>query len=303
MNAIDLFAGCGGTTEGATQAGARVLWAGNHWRAAVDTHALNHPGTIHACQDLRQAAWRDLPTHDLLLASPSCTGHTHARGKERPGHDDARSTAWAVVSCAEHHRPRFLLVENVTALRSWVLYPAWTLALRALGYSLREHVVNAADCGVPQSRERLLVVGARGSMFAPDLGAPREERIPCASIIDWSAGRWSQIDRPGRAAATLERVKEGRRRFGDRFVVAFYGAEKGGRSLAKPLGTITTRDRFAVVDGPRMRMLLPDESRAGMGFPPGYLLPADGKLATFMLGNAVPPPMARWAVSRLMGVA
>ena len=72
MDAIDLFAGAGGFTTGATAAGVRVVYAANHWRAAVDAHAANHPDVTHACQDPHQADWHKLPRHDLLLASPSC---------------------------------------------------------------------------------------------------------------------------------------------------------------------------------------------------------------------------------------
>lgn len=51
--AVDLFAGLGGLTEGAEQAGARVAVALNHWQFAVDVHSLNHPDTVHVCQDAR----------------------------------------------------------------------------------------------------------------------------------------------------------------------------------------------------------------------------------------------------------
>ena len=92
MRAIDLFAGLGGNSEGARQAGVKVGWAANHWQSAADVHADNHPDTQHACQDLHQADWTRVPTHDLLMASPACQGHTHARGKERP-HRKALVTA------------------------------------------------------------------------------------------------------------------------------------------------------------------------------------------------------------------
>src|SRR5476651_865283 len=114
MTAIDLFAGLGGWTLGAEWAGLRVVWAGNHWRATVDIHAANHPHTVHACQDLAQADWHSIPRHDVTLASPACQGHAHARGIDRPHHDAARSTAWAVVECCEVHRPAVCVVENVT---------------------------------------------------------------------------------------------------------------------------------------------------------------------------------------------
>lgn len=54
VTATDLFAGAGGSTTGATQAGARVVIAANHWRLAVDTHQANHPDTQHDCADISQ---------------------------------------------------------------------------------------------------------------------------------------------------------------------------------------------------------------------------------------------------------
>lgn len=297
MVAVDLFAGLGGWTEGATQAGARVAWAANHWQAAVDWHAVNHPGTVHACQDLHQAAWPDVPAHDLLLASPACQGHTKARGKERPHHDATRSTAWAVVSCAEYHRPATVVVENVVELRAWALYPSWCDAMRRLGYHLEEHVIDAADVGVPQNRVRLYVVASLGRLRRVALG--RVAPVPASSIIEWSRYPWSPIDRPGRAAATLARIARGREEQGRTFLLSYYGSTVTGRSLDRPIGTITTRDRYALVDGDRMRMLQPSELRAAMGFPATYQIPADHKTAVHLLGNAVCPPVARAIVEAL----
>jgi DNA (cytosine-5)-methyltransferase 1 len=65
-----------------------------------------------------------------------------------------------------------------------------------------------------------------------------------------------------------------------------------GGDEVRPLGTISTRDRWAVIDGDRMRMLTTDECRAAMGFPAGYRLPAAHAQAVHMLGNAVCPPVA-----------
>ena len=127
---VDLFAGSGGFSEGGRQAGVKVLWAANHCPIAVDCHSRNHHGTEHACQDLHQANWSLVPRHSLLLASPCCQGHTRARGKDKPQHDASRSTAWAVVSCCEYHRPREFIVENVPEFREWALYPAWQSAMQ-----------------------------------------------------------------------------------------------------------------------------------------------------------------------------
>lgn len=288
MRAVDLFAGAGGFSIGAKMAGCRVVWAANHWRSAVDVHAANHPDAIHVCQDLHQADWSQVPEHDILLASPACQGHSRARGKERPHHDAQRSTAWAVVSALEYHRSPIAIVENVVEFVRWALFPAWCDAMSALGYARALYVIDSADHGVPQHRKRLFIVLTR-SKRPLHLDLPIRDHVPATSIIRMSEGNWSPVDRPGRSQATLARIQSGRRAHGNRFLIAYYGNEKGGRSIDRPIGTITTRDRWAIVDGDRMRMLMINEARDAMGFPSDYRLPANRKEAMHMLGNAVPP--------------
>ena len=294
MRAIDLFAGAGGFTTAAGMAGVRVVWAANHWREAVEVHASNHPEVEHVCQDLQQADWARVPAHDLLLASPACQGHSRARGADKPHHDVTRSTAWAVVACAEFHRPAALVVENVPEFARWTLYRVWWRALTTLGYRLAACVMDAADAGVPQNRQRLFVVGSLSRL--PVIRPPALAHVPASAVVDFGAGDWSPVARSGRAASTLARVHNGRREFGRRFLVAYYGSEDGGRDLARPLGTVTTRDRWALIDGDRMRMLRVDELRAAMGFPATYRLPSSHKAAVHMLGNAVCPPVAAHAI-------
>lgn len=290
MKAVDLFAGAGGFSTGAVLAGCDVVWAANHWPEAVEWHSKNHPGSRHLCRDLHQADWSRVPAHDLLLASPCCQGHSRARGKNagNPQHDASRSTAWAVVSAVEYHRPAVVVVENVPEFMQWQLYPAWEAAMAALGYTASPHVVDAADLGAPQNRMRLLLVMTKSS--APlQVDLPKEKHRPAASFVDFGAGKWQPIEKPGRAKATLERVRNGRAAHGDRFLMSYYGNSKSGRSLDRPVGTITTRDRWAVVDGNRMRMFSRFECRDAMTFPSSYQLPEQHRLAVHMLGNAVPP--------------
>jgi DNA (cytosine-5)-methyltransferase 1 len=304
VKAIDLFAGAGGFSTGARMAGVDVAWAANHWPAAVAVHAENHPDTEHACQDLQQADWTQVPAHDLLLASPACQGHSRAKGKERPHHDAQRATAWAVVSAAECHRPAFVLVENVPEFARWTLFPAWCSAMHALGYAISPMILDAADHGVPQHRRRLFIVGTR-SQHPIELRLPRREHAPASNVIDFNAGTWSPVQRTGRSAKTLQRIAAGRAVHGDRFVMPYYGSGSGlsGRSLARPLGTVTTLDRWAVVDGNRMRMLTADEYRGAMGFPTEYRLPKRHRDAVHMLGNAVCPPVARDVINELRKAA
>ena len=304
MKAIDLFAGAGGFSTGAGMAGIDVVWAANHWPAAVAIHSANHPGAEHACQDLHQTNWRDVPAHDVLLASPCCQGHSRARGKANgnPQHDDSRSTAWAVVSAAEYHRPTAFVVENVPEFTKWALYPAWCAAMDALGYCMTPMIVDAADHGAPQHRERLFIVGVRGK-YPLMLELTKRAHIPAASFIDFNAGKWSHI--ADKVPTTQRRVASGRRTFGERFVMPYYGGGSGltGRCINRPVGTITTKDRWGVVKGDRMRMLSAQECRAAMGFPADYILPAKHADAVHMLGNAVCPPAARDVITALLEAA
>jgi DNA (cytosine-5)-methyltransferase 1 len=300
IRVADSFSGIGGFSTGAVMAGCEVVWAGNHWQSAVDYHTLNHPDVAHDCQDLQQKNWHELPFRDIHLASPSCQGHTPARGKDMPRHDAARATAWAVVSALEVNRPEAGLVENVPAMLDWVLYPAWVMALQKLGYSVAPHIVDAADFGVPQNRVRVMIAITR-SKNPIQLNLPKCDHVPISRVIDFDAGKWSLVDKPRRSAATLSRVARGRQRFGDRFLAPFYSSGSGltGRSLDRPIGTLTTIDRWAIVKGEHMRCLSRFEARDAMSFPKNTTLPDNHKLAIHLLGNAVPPLTAQKVISAL----
>jgi DNA (cytosine-5)-methyltransferase 1 len=178
---------------------------------------------------------------------------------------------------------------------TWQLFPAWKSALEALGYSLAPHVLDAADHGIPQNRVRAFIVVTR-SRSPLWLKLPKREHVAAEAILT-NAGQWSPIRRM--CPNTRARIKAGRARHGSRFLIAYYGNEKGGRSTSRPIGTITTRDRWALVDGDRMKMLSADECRAAMGFRPDYIVPTSSTLTKHMLGNAVCPPVAADIITAL----
>jgi DNA (cytosine-5)-methyltransferase 1 len=301
VRAIDLFAGAGGFTTGAERAGARVVWAANHWALAVETHAANHPGVAHSCQDLHQVDWSTVPRHELLLASPACQGHSNARnGHRRRYHDSLRATAWAVVSCAEVHLPRVLVVENVVGFERWKLFPIWREALERLGYRTTVQVLNAADFGVPQARKRLFIVGSRGRALVLRPGRCRHRAAD--TFIDWSAGEWERV-RDSRSPLVHRQWKNGRRVHGRRFLFAYHTCKFRGVSRELPIGTITTKRSWGLINGDRYRTLTTDEYRGAMGFSASYRLPARSEDALKMLGNAVPPPLAAGVIRQILEAA
>jgi len=290
VRAVDLFSGAGGFSEGARLAGMDVVACVNHWRTACDTHDANFPHMRATCQDAALMDPRDLPVFDVLLASPACQGHSPARGKDRPHHDATRATAWCVVNTVEVTKPRLFIVENVPAFLKWTLYRSWAEALRLLGYSLSQNILDAADFGVPQQRERVYIVGVKHGT-AKWLRSPGITHQPAESFLD-TDGAWSDVNKPGRAAATLDRIRESRARYGRRFLLPYYSAATHGRPTSRPIGTVTTKDRYALVDGDRMRMLTVAEYGRAMGFRKDYIVTGTRADQVKQLGNAVCPPVA-----------
>jgi len=302
VKAIDLFAGWGGFTLGATQAGAEVLYAANHWPIAVDVHSRNHPATQHECQDLRQADWTRVPQYDLLLASPACQGHSSAsQPKRRQYHDAMRSTAWAVVDCADVTEPAAIVVENVPAFTRWRLYPVWLEALSRLGYKMREHRVLATHHGVPQRRDRLFLVGLRnGCHVALPLHLGAEPAF--AACID-PDGTWRDIVDAG--ADARARMVSASARFRGQPCLVNHVTGHRGIPLTEAIRTITTKAQWTLVHGARYRWLTTRELARGMGFPDSFTWD-DSITRTDALrgiGNAVCPPVARDIVSAVKEAA
>jgi DNA (cytosine-5)-methyltransferase 1 len=290
---IDLFAGAGGTSEGAAMAGVNIAWAANHNPVAVEYHAKNHPSTKHICQDLQQADWSLIPCHDVLFASPCCQGHSRAAGvvlKTKKA-DKSRSTAWAVVNCLEVHETPVAVIENVPDFLKWTLYAAWAFAMEKLGYTLSTNLVNLSSLGGPQNRERVIIIATR-SVKPFELILPQREIVTARSFIDLSydGHAWDKVS--NRVIATQNRVANGRKKFGDVFLDAAYGSATSGRSLDKPLGTVTTVNKHSLVIGDEMRALTVSEQAAAKTFREDYVWPKPKTISKLMIGNAVPPLMA-----------
>ena len=235
-----------------------------------------------------------------MLASPACQGHSQAGqpGRSRKGVRERqqadRNTAWAVVNCAEVKRPARILVENVADFLRWPLYPAWRQALELLGYVVNEYTFDAATFGVPQNRVRAVV--SAGFMRPVELTDPGITPVGFGACVDWDAGNWSPwAEKP---AGVRRRIARGRANgLGDRFLTHYVSGHPG-RSLARPIGCITTKDQWSVVDGDRSRMLTRAELLRAMDFPSDYQLPRTKRDAVRMLGNAIPVGFARELVAQ-----
>lgn len=301
LTAVDLFAGLGGFTEGARMAGVDVIWAANHWATAVQYHALNHPDALHACQDLHQYDFGLVPDHDIALLAPCCQGH-FPNNREKASHNASRATAWAVVALLEAKRPPLAIVENITWFLRWKLFRPFCDALRALGYSLFIIQSDAADQGVPQNRVRIFILCTHGKKSL-QVRLPKMPHVGVESVIRWNDYAWRPLSE--KCANSQARAANGRALFGDRFVMPYYSKGSGltGRDLTRPLGTITTKARWGIVDRDRMRMFQPAELLDVMSFPAGYRLPANIETANRLLGNAICPKQAAAVIGAVLEAA
>lgn len=215
-----------------------------------------------------------------------------------------------VLRFAKAFNPRWIVMENVVHMRPWSRYSELIEKIQNLGYCVREQVLDASKFGVPQKRRRLFIICDREAQ-------PREVVIPhglksrsAKSIFD-PDGRWKMtpLVRKGRAKATLERANRAIANLGKTqpFLIVYYGTDGcgGWQSLDRPLRTVTTVDRFALVQptrqGHMMRMLQVPELMRAMGLNKTFELPAGSRRDKIrLLGNGVCPPVMSAIVGSLV---
>jgi len=298
---VDLFAGVGGFTHGAKEAGATCLTAVELAPAAAEYHHLNHPEVDAVEADLSSFRVDRLPAHDILLASPPCTGFTPARGADKAGHQAARKLSWACVKALKAHRPPAAIVENVPEFLRWSEFPAWETACVRLGYSVSGHLVDSARFGVPQNRVRAILVltrtKARLRLKEPDLA-----RVSADQALNWHKGRWISWKSKPLNQRVMDQIDYGRSRGWFRFLAPYYGSGSGrrARSPSLPVGTITSFDGWRLVYGEHSRMMTRSEYILVAGFPESYVLPNRKNDVVTMVGKAITPAVAKWACEGVM---
>jgi DNA (cytosine-5)-methyltransferase 1 len=198
--AIDLFAGGGGLSLGLEQAGFEVLVGADSDAWAMETHAANLPGLTwtgdltdpsHFLQTLE--VW-GIETVDLVAGGVPCQPFSRAGRPRianlvesgRRGAHDARAELWeSFVAVVGKLRPRAVLVENVPDLPRWndgAVLIGFYESLRELGYTVEAQILDGFRFGVPQHRQRLILLGFSDGR-RPLWPEPTDEMIPLGDAI------------------------------------------------------------------------------------------------------------------------
>lgn len=310
ITCTDQFCGAGGSSIGATRAGAEVRLAMNHWKLAIETHNTNFPNVDHDCTDISAVDPRRYPSTDILITSPECTNHSLAKGKPRqfyqkdlfgtvlidPAEERSRATMWDVPRFAEYHDYRLIYVENVVDAGKWRLFDAWLHAMHALGYEHQVVYFNSMfSWPTPQSRDRMYTVFWKKGNKKPDL----EFRPPAYCLH-------CQANTEG-----IQTWKKPHQKWGRYKAQYFYRCSRCHKqvepSVTEPLNTFTGNDRAGLVQGAldeitvddlTFRMLQSHEIGKGMAFPGEYVVLGTQREKVRQYGNAVTPPVMEMLIER-----
>ena len=169
---IDLFCGAGGFAVGASWAGFESVVGIDHFQPAMDTWMYNHPDAIGCLGDIKQIdpeylkmilAGKGVNKIHLITGGVPCQGFSIANRKHNDN-DERNFLFLEYMRFVKVFKPDYIILENVSGMRSTAggqFEKSIRGHMEELGYRVTTKLVNAADYGVPQIRQRLIFVGVR----------------------------------------------------------------------------------------------------------------------------------------------
>jgi DNA (cytosine-5)-methyltransferase 1 len=329
---IDLFAGCGGLALGFSQEGFEPVGAVEWDADAAETYRLN----IHANIEIKDIAQVvDWPRADVVVGGPPCQGFSQL-GTRDP--DDPRNRLWReYVRALEESGAEVFVMENVPQLLRSAQFRLFREDVEARGFTVQSTVLCAADYGVPQMRNRAIVIGSRlgAPLFPQKTHGPRSQgRTPHTTVRDTFTKRpalsehpdgvnW-HVARPNIRPSSIIRYRAVPRDGGNRFQMQAHLESAGQADLVpdcwrrKPTGTtdvfgrlwwdrpaLTIRTEFFKPEKGRYlhpvanRSITVREAARLQSFPDSFMFPERQSMVSVakQVGNAVPPRLGA-AVAR-----
>ena len=286
LEVLDLFCGAGGLSLGFWACGFDVRGI-DYSADAVRTYALNMGDAD--CADLTQVS--GLPRADVIVAGPPC--QPWSRAGKRLGEQDERDGLAITMQAVQRMMPLAAVIENVPELaragRRRHL-DDFKAELVSLEYAVSEHILNAADYGVPQNRRRVFITAIQG------------ER-PLDPPTVWSrtvSVRQAIPGTYGREAAGTQLITDGMSAYIERYERASGCRTPRDLHADRPARTLTVRN-LSGATGDMMRLRLPDGRRRTLtvreaarmqSFPDWFRFHGTQRSQLEQIGNAVPSLLA-----------
>lgn len=327
---VSLFSGAGGLDLGFVQAGFDIVFAHDIMPDAVATYRANLGDHV-VCEDVRLLHQQVQSYHgvDVVIGGPPCQGFSVA-GKMDPA-DTRSQMVWEFAAMVEELRPKVFVMENVKALGTLSKWQAVRSELLSrfhqAGYAADFVVLNAAEYGVPQARERTIFMGVRGGtaplgleeicrkyqVLGPTVRQalavldragtgnntslckakvmlakkPILRKSPYAGMLFNGLGRPVRLD--GRCA-TLPASMGGNKTPIIDTDALYHGAESWVGTYHKEL--LSGKPPKTGTAPTRLRRLTVEESAVLQSFPVGYRFCGSQSSRYTQIGNAVPPLLA-----------
>ena len=329
IKVFDFFSGCGGTSCGFQQAGLDIVLGLDFDKDAAQTYRSNFPsaefieGDIRALQADALKPWIKDRVEPILFCGCAPCQPFSKQNRQRVKSDPRKNLLSEFGRFVEHWLPDYVFVENVPGMQRVKgdsgPFAKFKTLLKKLGYRFDVKVLPALWFGVPQTRERLVLLASRTTEIALPVATHGPERKPYATVKEWigdlkplSAGQTDSVDPSHRAAElsplNLARIAStpeggGRENWPENLVLNCHKAHSGhtdvyGRlSWNKPAAGLTTRcisysnGRFGHPE--QDRAISVREAACLQTFPENFVFLGNLNSKARQIGNAVPPLMAR----------
>ncbi len=216
---ISLFSGCGGMDTGFKKAGFNIVYANDFDTDAQAVYALNL-GTIDK-RDILTVGEDEIPDGDILTAGFPCQPFSNA-GNRKGVHDSRGMLYKECLRIIERKMPKVIVFENVKGLLSTKYIDGRNLSevivedlstMNGIGYNVVYQLINAADYGVPQNRQRVLFVGVRKDLGKTFVFPKKQskENLTLRHILDVPAEVENNVDWPfsPQALEMINNISEG----------------------------------------------------------------------------------------------
>ena len=188
FTSIDLFSGCGGLSLGFKMAGFKSILASDIDENCASTFKRNFPDTPFLCKDITSISKEEIDEiigdtiPDIIIGGPPCQGFSLANKKRNKIKDDPRNKLfYHFVKFIEWYSPKAFVMENVKGLLSMQNGEVLNTIVKEFsnagaGYNVKYKILCASDYGVPQSRERVILIGFRKDLeITPEFPIPNGE--------------------------------------------------------------------------------------------------------------------------------